>query len=207
MNLSTVDFQKALKDFTPLALRNVSLHKPKDVGWDRIGGLKDVKQILMDTIMLPAKVCSSFKSVTWTLYILLVEQLWSLRSSTYLTEGRQIWFFKLLFCLPSLQVFSATRELFHCTLQKSNTSDYSVHCRIIACFITCLVWCCFPVSRIICEPAYTTEVRSLALWSTWNRKNTVSRSSCSREQNEFHQCQSKKKIDWFIWLTELNSSV
>lgn len=73
MNLSTVDFQKALKDFTPLALRNVNLHKPKNIGWDRIGGLKDVKQILVDTIMLPAKVCSSFKSVTWILYILLVE--------------------------------------------------------------------------------------------------------------------------------------
>ncbi|NWY72453.1 PEX1 factor, partial [Erithacus rubecula] len=55
LNLSTVDFQKALKDFTPLALRNVSLHKPKDLGWDRIGGLKDVKQMLKDTIMLPAK--------------------------------------------------------------------------------------------------------------------------------------------------------
>ncbi|NXF03055.1 PEX1 factor, partial [Smithornis capensis] len=55
LDLSTVDFQKALKDFTPLALRNVNLHKPKDLGWDRIGGLKDVKQILMDTIMLPAK--------------------------------------------------------------------------------------------------------------------------------------------------------
>ncbi|XP_065522445.1 peroxisomal ATPase PEX1 isoform X3 [Lathamus discolor] len=55
LNLSTVDFQKALKDFTPLALRNVNLQKPKDVGWERIGGLKDVKQILKDTIMLPAK--------------------------------------------------------------------------------------------------------------------------------------------------------
>ncbi|XP_064023291.1 peroxisomal ATPase PEX1 isoform X2 [Pogoniulus pusillus] len=55
LTLSTVDFQKALQDFTPLALRNVTLHKPKDVGWDRIGGLKDVRQILMDTIMLPAK--------------------------------------------------------------------------------------------------------------------------------------------------------
>ncbi|NWV27719.1 PEX1 factor, partial [Origma solitaria] len=55
LNLSTVDFQKALKDFTPLALRNVNLHRPKDVGWDRIGGLKDVKQMLRDTIMLPAK--------------------------------------------------------------------------------------------------------------------------------------------------------
>ncbi|XP_072781624.1 peroxisomal ATPase PEX1 isoform X2 [Taeniopygia guttata] len=55
LNLSTVDFQKALKDFTPLALRDVNLHKPKDLGWDRIGGLKDVKQMLRDTIMLPAK--------------------------------------------------------------------------------------------------------------------------------------------------------
>ncbi|NWX30176.1 PEX1 factor, partial [Notiomystis cincta] len=55
LNLSTVDFQKVLKDFTPLALRNVNLHKPKDLGWDRIGGLKDVKQMLRDTIMLPAK--------------------------------------------------------------------------------------------------------------------------------------------------------
>ncbi|XP_054672180.1 peroxisomal ATPase PEX1 isoform X6 [Grus americana] len=55
LDLSTMDFQRALKDFTPLALRSVSLHKPKDIGWDRIGGLKDVKQILMDTIMLPAK--------------------------------------------------------------------------------------------------------------------------------------------------------
>ncbi|NXB26121.1 PEX1 factor, partial [Rhagologus leucostigma] len=55
LNLSTVDFQKALKDFTPSALRNVNLHKPRDLGWDRIGGLKDVKQMLRDTIMLPAK--------------------------------------------------------------------------------------------------------------------------------------------------------
>ncbi|NXC59871.1 PEX1 factor, partial [Aleadryas rufinucha] len=55
LNLSTVDFRRVLKDFTPLALRNVNLHKPKDLGWDRIGGLKDVKQMLRDTIMLPAK--------------------------------------------------------------------------------------------------------------------------------------------------------
>ncbi|NXG21399.1 PEX1 factor, partial [Grallaria varia] len=55
LNLSTVDFQRALKDFTPIALRNANLYKPKDLRWDRIGGLKDVKQILMDTIMLPAK--------------------------------------------------------------------------------------------------------------------------------------------------------
>ncbi|XP_038248322.1 peroxisome biogenesis factor 1 isoform X4 [Dermochelys coriacea] len=55
LNLSTLDFQNALKHFTPSSLRNVNLHKPKDLGWDRIGGLKDVKQILMDTIQLPTK--------------------------------------------------------------------------------------------------------------------------------------------------------
>ncbi|NXC30288.1 PEX1 factor, partial [Campylorhamphus procurvoides] len=55
LNLSTADFQRALKHFTPIALRNANLHKPKDLHWDRIGGLKDVKQILTDTVMLPAK--------------------------------------------------------------------------------------------------------------------------------------------------------
>ncbi|XP_058152958.1 peroxisomal ATPase PEX1 [Dasypus novemcinctus] len=53
--LTTLDFQKALKGFTPASLRNVSLHKPRDLGWDKIGGLHEVRQILMDTIQLPAK--------------------------------------------------------------------------------------------------------------------------------------------------------
>ncbi|KAJ6666769.1 hypothetical protein lerEdw1_020493 [Lerista edwardsae] len=53
--LSSIDFQKALKDFTPTSLRNIELHKPQDFGWDRIGGLKEIKQVLIDTIQLPAK--------------------------------------------------------------------------------------------------------------------------------------------------------
>ncbi|XP_077896546.1 peroxisomal ATPase PEX1 isoform X4 [Ictidomys tridecemlineatus] len=53
--LTTSDFEKALKGFTPASLRNVNLHKPKDLGWDKIGGLHEVRQILMDTIQLPAK--------------------------------------------------------------------------------------------------------------------------------------------------------
>lgn len=53
--LSTMDFQKALKGFTPSALRNVNLHKPKDLGWDRVGGLHEIQQTLVDTIQLPAK--------------------------------------------------------------------------------------------------------------------------------------------------------
>nr|XP_060638244.1 peroxisomal ATPase PEX1 [Anolis sagrei ordinatus] len=53
--LSTIDFQKALQGFTPTSLRNVNLHKPQDFGWDRIGGLKEIQQVLTDTIQLPAK--------------------------------------------------------------------------------------------------------------------------------------------------------
>lgn len=52
---TTLDFQKALKGFIPASLRNVNLHKPRDLGWDKIGGLHEVRQILMDTIQLPAK--------------------------------------------------------------------------------------------------------------------------------------------------------
>ncbi|XP_077632350.1 peroxisomal ATPase PEX1 isoform X1 [Crocuta crocuta] len=53
--LTTLDFQKALQGFLPASLRNVNLHKPRDLGWDKIGGLHEVRQILMDTIQLPAK--------------------------------------------------------------------------------------------------------------------------------------------------------
>ncbi|XP_006991274.1 peroxisomal ATPase PEX1 [Peromyscus maniculatus bairdii] len=55
LTLTTSDFQKALHGFLPASLRNVNLHKPRDLGWDKIGGLHDVRQILMDTIQLPAK--------------------------------------------------------------------------------------------------------------------------------------------------------
>uniref|UniRef100_A0A6J0T1R7 Peroxisomal ATPase PEX1 n=1 Tax=Pogona vitticeps TaxID=103695 RepID=A0A6J0T1R7_9SAUR len=53
--LTTVDFRKALQGFTPTSLRNINLHKPQDIGWDRIGGLKEIQQVLIDTIQLPAK--------------------------------------------------------------------------------------------------------------------------------------------------------
>ncbi|XP_063159701.1 peroxisomal ATPase PEX1 isoform X2 [Candoia aspera] len=53
--LSTLDFQKAIQGFTPVSLRNINLHKPQDMGWDKIGGLKEIQQTLIDTIQLPAK--------------------------------------------------------------------------------------------------------------------------------------------------------
>ncbi|XP_072303649.1 peroxisomal ATPase PEX1 [Eucyclogobius newberryi] len=53
--LSVEDFSQALKGFTPPSLWGVELHSPSGVGLAEVGGLKDVRQQLMDTIMLPAK--------------------------------------------------------------------------------------------------------------------------------------------------------
>ncbi|KAM5255245.1 LOW QUALITY PROTEIN: peroxisomal ATPase PEX1 [Ctenodactylus gundi] len=53
--LTTSDFRKALHGFVPVSLRSVNLHKPRDLGWGKIGGLHEVRQILVDTIQLPAK--------------------------------------------------------------------------------------------------------------------------------------------------------
>uniref|UniRef100_H3DHX2 Peroxisomal ATPase PEX1 n=1 Tax=Tetraodon nigroviridis TaxID=99883 RepID=H3DHX2_TETNG len=49
------DFMQALKGFTPPSLWGADLHTPSGVGLDRVGGLKEVRQQLMDTILLPAK--------------------------------------------------------------------------------------------------------------------------------------------------------
>ncbi|XP_049457738.1 peroxisome biogenesis factor 1 [Epinephelus fuscoguttatus] len=53
--LSSRDFVQALKGFTPPSLWGVDLHTPSVVGLERVGGLKEVRQQLMDTILLPAK--------------------------------------------------------------------------------------------------------------------------------------------------------
>ncbi|KAG9355439.1 hypothetical protein JZ751_000277 [Albula glossodonta] len=53
--LSTADFQQALKGFTPPALWQAQLHTPSGTGLERVGGLQEARQLLMDTILLPAK--------------------------------------------------------------------------------------------------------------------------------------------------------
>uniref|UniRef100_A0AAQ5XCM8 Peroxisomal ATPase PEX1 n=1 Tax=Amphiprion ocellaris TaxID=80972 RepID=A0AAQ5XCM8_AMPOC len=53
--LSWRDFSQALKGFIPPSLWGVDLHTPSGVGLERVGGLKEVRQELMDTILLPAK--------------------------------------------------------------------------------------------------------------------------------------------------------
>uniref|UniRef100_A0A8D0AG90 Peroxisomal ATPase PEX1 n=1 Tax=Sander lucioperca TaxID=283035 RepID=A0A8D0AG90_SANLU len=50
-----LDFVQALKGFTPPSLWGIDLHTPSGVGLERVGGLREVRQQLMDTILLPAK--------------------------------------------------------------------------------------------------------------------------------------------------------
>jgi len=54
--LSYKDFAQALKGFTPPSLWGADLHKSSGFGLERVGGLREVRQQLMDTILLPAKV-------------------------------------------------------------------------------------------------------------------------------------------------------
>lgn len=54
--LSLRDFVQALKGFTPPSLWGADLHTPSGFGLERVGGLREVRQQLMDTILLPAKV-------------------------------------------------------------------------------------------------------------------------------------------------------
>ncbi|XP_036372199.1 peroxisome biogenesis factor 1 [Megalops cyprinoides] len=53
--LSTCDFQNALKGFTPPSLWHAQLHTPSGAGLEKVGGLHEARQVLMDTILLPAK--------------------------------------------------------------------------------------------------------------------------------------------------------
>ncbi|KAF7659306.1 hypothetical protein LDENG_00000210, partial [Lucifuga dentata] len=49
------DFLEALKGFTPPSLWGVELHTPSGFGLEKVGGLREVRQQLMETILLPAK--------------------------------------------------------------------------------------------------------------------------------------------------------
>uniref|UniRef100_A0A8D3BQX6 Peroxisomal ATPase PEX1 n=1 Tax=Scophthalmus maximus TaxID=52904 RepID=A0A8D3BQX6_SCOMX len=53
--LSWRDFVQALKGFTPPSLWGVDLHTPSAIGLERVGGLREVRQQLMETVLLPAK--------------------------------------------------------------------------------------------------------------------------------------------------------
>uniref|UniRef100_A0A8B9JKA3 Peroxisomal ATPase PEX1 n=1 Tax=Astyanax mexicanus TaxID=7994 RepID=A0A8B9JKA3_ASTMX len=61
--LSSKDFQQALQGFIPPSLWRVRLQKPIGTGMEWVGGLHQARQLLMDTILLPAKYPLLFSSL------------------------------------------------------------------------------------------------------------------------------------------------
>ncbi|HOK58491.1 MAG TPA: CDC48 family AAA ATPase [Methanothrix sp.] len=55
-----VDFEAALREIQPSALREIMVEVPK-VSWDDIGGLEDVKQLLIEAVEWPLRYASNFK--------------------------------------------------------------------------------------------------------------------------------------------------
>ncbi len=56
VELEWADFRAALDGFTPAALRQVALHEAGEQGWEAVGGLKQVRDVLLHTLMWPSKV-------------------------------------------------------------------------------------------------------------------------------------------------------
>ncbi|KAI0486480.1 AAA-domain-containing protein [Xylaria cf. heliscus] len=59
VQLSREDFDRALKGFTPASLRNVTL-QTSTTTFDSIGGLKETRQILLETLQYPTKYAPIF---------------------------------------------------------------------------------------------------------------------------------------------------
>ncbi|CAE1261850.1 PEX1 [Acanthosepion pharaonis] len=49
------DFDAAFVGFSPLSLRGIELHNSETQGWSDVGGLEEVKSLLMETFVWPAK--------------------------------------------------------------------------------------------------------------------------------------------------------
>ena len=49
-------FNKVLKSLKPISLRTISLHSPGELTWNDVGGLKNVKKTLRETLEWPSKV-------------------------------------------------------------------------------------------------------------------------------------------------------
>ncbi|XP_059149882.1 peroxisomal ATPase PEX1-like [Physella acuta] len=62
LTLTQEDFDAALLTFKPASTRNVKLHKPGELGWDDVGGLKNVKTALVETLKWPTKYPALFNS-------------------------------------------------------------------------------------------------------------------------------------------------
>jgi len=58
LELETSDFEEALNNSVPLLQRGVEFFHSSSYSWDDIGGLSDVKKILIEVLLWPSQVSS-----------------------------------------------------------------------------------------------------------------------------------------------------
>lgn len=58
LELDTSDFEEALNNSVPLLHRGVDFFQSSSYSWDDIGGLSDVKKILIEVLQWPSQVSS-----------------------------------------------------------------------------------------------------------------------------------------------------
>jgi peroxin-1 len=63
--LYTEVFKDAIEGFTPASIRSVKLHTAGELGWEDVGGLNNVKNVLMETLQWPSKV----SNITFLLHL------------------------------------------------------------------------------------------------------------------------------------------
>lgn len=69
MTLSERDFFAALEGFIPVSLRGLPLHSAGSVDFSHIGGLKNIKETLTETLSWPSKVVASFMCIVFSLLL------------------------------------------------------------------------------------------------------------------------------------------
>jgi SpoVK/Ycf46/Vps4 family AAA+-type ATPase len=74
LKLDNSDFDVALDNSVPLVLRGVELYHGSTCSWDDIGGLSEVKKILIEVLQWPSQVSILLKSVVFCDILLLCSQ-------------------------------------------------------------------------------------------------------------------------------------
>jgi transitional endoplasmic reticulum ATPase len=62
MQITAQDFQSALSIIQPSAMREVMVQIPYDVNWDQIGGLDDVKQLIIESVVYGIQKAEAYRT-------------------------------------------------------------------------------------------------------------------------------------------------
>ena len=63
IRINTVDFQAALNTIRPSAMREVMVQVPADITWDQIGGLEEVKRLIIESVVYGVQKADAYKAV------------------------------------------------------------------------------------------------------------------------------------------------